>query len=132
MSEIRAFLDNNKDLPTLKIDFDELEETEKSININIGKTIQKSNKMYKANINWEGWNRVVETNGQFREWDNDRIIEGYMTGQAEDSQNDTVHISAFLLDKTADGMTRIEWVAKNAEISLVHGLTPMKILFQHW
>ena len=74
---------------------------------------------------WEGWNRVIESNGYYREWDNDRYVDSYMTEEMYDTTNDRVHLSAFLMDKTSDNMLRIDWVCKNGVISLIHGMTEL-------
>jgi len=86
-------------------------------------TSEPLNKSLVAEMDWEGWNRVQETNGLAREWDNGRIVDGFMTSDDYDSSNDRIHLSSFLLNKTKTGETRIDWIAKNGVISLVHGLT---------
>lgn len=79
------------------------------------------------NINdeWNGWERAKETNGSTREWPNDRIVSSYFTEEEYDTQNDRVHLSAFLFDKASDGQTRIEWAMTNGVIGLVHGKTEL-------
>lgn len=80
---------------------------------------------WKVVLDSDGWTRVIEVNGLPREWDNDRIIAGYMTGQEEDKAGDTVHLGAFLLEATTDGVNRMDWLALHGVISLIHGQTEM-------
>lgn len=88
--------------------------------------ISKNSEAASKSWDWDGWERVVESNGYYREWDNDRYVECPMTVEKVDSQNDKMHLSAFLLEKTTDDtMTRIEWICKNGVISLVHGQTEL-------
>ena len=70
----------------------------------------------------EGWQPAMSSNGEPRQWDNERIVEGFISSENWDTQNDKVLLSAFTeeLDKDND-LTLIEWITKNATLTYLHG-----------
>lgn len=72
----------------------------------------------------DGWLPAMETDGEPRVWDTDRIVEGYISSERLDNQKDIVPLEAFTVKTDATGeMPLIEWIAKNAELMWVHGKT---------
>lgn len=72
----------------------------------------------------EGWQPVMEDNGSPRAIKTDRIIEGYISSERWDSQNDKVPLTAFVVEKDNEGeMPLIEYIAKRAPLVYEHANT---------
>jgi hypothetical protein len=72
----------------------------------------------------DGWQPVLEDNGVPRAVKTDRVVEGYISSERLDTQNDIVPLSAFVVEKdNEEDMPLIEYIAKRAPLVYQHANT---------